>query len=290
MRAPLPLLLLALLLGGAPLAAAQQLTIPVTGAFEDVYVVAGRAVDSRGEPVAGAQLTVELAQEGVRAAPLKATTSCKGDFITSFSLKAPTAQGRVSVTVHARDGGTDGRATGSFDPFFRRTDLVVQLKEPWAYRCAPKDDVWPVAVSVTGRVVNRTEPYEKAGVTYEARPYPGPLRLRYVDGNGTLHCPPPGANAPPGTCDFLAIDERGDFRYTFTFPAPVDANGTVTVLVGETPHSLKVDPLTRQAVLLIEATGRGPPAPPAPAPGPGPLLVALAAAAAALLARRALRR
>jgi hypothetical protein len=283
-RALLPLVLAALL-GAIPVAAAQQLIQPITGSFEDVYLVAGRVVDARGEPAAGAQLTVELSQPGVRAAPLKAVANCKGDFITSFTLRAPTPQGSVAVTAHGRDGVPDAKATARFDPFFRRNDLDLRLEGPWEYRCSGADDVWPLAVSVTGRIVNRTDPREREGATYEAEPYRGQARLRFTDANGTTHCPP-AANAPPGVCDFLYVDERGDFRYTFTFPGNVEASGTMTVLLGNQSFAAQVDPLMRQAVLLVEATGRGAPAPPANAPGPGVLPLALAALAAALLARR----
>jgi hypothetical protein len=284
-RALLPSLALAALLAGAAPLASAQLVQPVTGAFEDVYLVTGRVVDSRGEPVAGADLTVGLSQTGVRAAPLRAVTNCKGDFITSFNLRAPTVEGSVSVTVRGRDGVPDASATARFDPFFRRNDLVVRLEGPSDYRCAPSDDVWPIAVSVTGRVVNRTDPRERDGVTYESEPFRGQVRLRFVDANGTTHCPP-AANAPPGVCDFLYVDERGDFRYTFTFPGPVDANGTMALVVGNKTYPAQVDPLTRQAVLLVETTGRGAPVPASPAPGPGLLPLALAVLGAALLARR----
>ena len=282
-------LLLALALLLAAPAASAQLVQPVQGAFEDVYVVAGRVVDERGYPVAGAELTVELAQPGIRAAPLKAPTNCKGDFITSFNLKAPTTKGSVTVTVKGRDGVPDAKATERFDPFFRRTDMVIQIAGVSDYRCAPNEDVWPIAVSVTGRIVNRTDPREVDGVTYEAVPYAGQARLRYTDANGTTHCPP-AANAPPGACDFLRVDERGDFRYTFTFPEPVDANGTMAVVIGDVAHAGKVDWLTRQAVLHVEATGRGAPVAATETPGPAPVLVALAAVGAALLSRRLARR
>lgn len=288
MRALLPLALAALL-GLAPVVAAQQLTQPVTGAFEDVYLVSGRVLDSRGEPAAGAELIVELSQPGIRAAPLKATANCKGDFITSFTLRAPTSQGSVTVTARGRDGVPDAKASATFDPFFRRNDLVVRLEGPWEYRCTGADDVWPLAVSVTGRIVNRTEPHERDGVTYGSEAFHGIVRLRFTDRNGTTHCPP-AANAPPGVCDFLYVDERGDFRYTFTFPSPIEANGTMALLIGNQSFPAPVDPFTRQAVILAEATGRGPPAPSAPAPGPGPLPLALAALATALLARRLVRR
>lgn len=286
MRAPLPALLLLLALAGP--AAAQTLVSPLEGAFTDVYVVAGRVVDSRGEPAAGATLSVTLDQRGVRAAPLQATTNCKGDFITSFTLRNPTREGTVSVAVQGRDASGEGANTTRLDPFFRRSDLAVRLPGPWEYRCDAQQDVWPISVTVAGRVVNRTQPYERNGTTYEAEPYGGVGRLRYTDAAGVTRCPP-AANAP-GTdaCDFMYFDERGDYRYTFTYSAPVEAKGSVTILLGNETFTVPVDPVLRLATFAVEATGRGPPPPAAEAPGPAPLLVLLAATGAALLARRRL--
>lgn len=279
-------LLLVLLL---PMAGAQTLVQPVRGAFTDVYLVTGRAVDANGGPVAGAEMTIELVQPGVRAAPLQATTNCRGDFITSFTLKGVSRQGHAKLTLEGRDGVPNATARADFDPFHRRSDVVVRLDGVWNYRCP--DDVWASSVTITGRVVNRTEPYQKDGVTYESIPYEARhARLRYEDADGAVHCPLP-PNAPPGTCDFLGIDERGDFRYTFVFQDPVEAKGRMHVVVADKDHVAEVDPVTRQAVLFIEATGRGAPAPPAPSPtpGPAPLVLALAVVAAALLARRLVR-
>ena len=288
MRAPTLLLALLALPALLPGAGAQTPIQPVTGAYEDVYVVMGRAVDSRGEPASGAELTLTLSQPGVRAEPLRATANCKGDFITSFNLRKATAEGSVTITLHGRGNASGATVTERFDPFFRRTDALVRLPGPWEYRCSEKEDVWPVALTVTGRIVNRTDPWEKDGVTYDGRPYSGQARLRFLAPDGTVSCPPP-ANGAPGVCDFLYVDERGDFRYTFTFGGPVEAKGTMTVTLGGQTWSADVDPVTRQAVLLIEATGRGVPVPPAETPGPGPLLLAFAAVAAALLARRRAR-
>lgn len=280
------LLLLVLL----PAAAAQPTLVqPIRGAFTDVYLITGRAVDANGGPVAGADLTIELVQQGVRAAPLQATTNCRGDFITSFTLKAVSHKGYARLTLEGRDGVPNATARADFDPFHRRTDAVVRLEGPWNYRCP--EDVWNSSVTITGRIVNRTQPYERDGVTYESEPYGARQgRMRYEDGGGSIHCAPP-PNGPPTACDFLAIDERGDFRYTFVFQDAVEAKGRMRVVLGDKEHVAEVDPVTRQAVLFIEATGQGaPPAPtPANTPGPAPLLLVLAAAAAALVARRALR-
>lgn len=271
----------------APEAEAQTLVSPVRGAFTEVYVIAGRAIDSRGEPAAGAQLVVDLKQQGVRAEPLQATANCKGDFITSFTLRDVRASGSATVTVKGRDGSADGKATTSFDPFFRRSDVVVTLPGPWNYRCDEGQDVWPISLSVTGRIVNRTERYQDGVVSYDAKPFTGVARLRFVI-NGTLTCPP-SATGPPGSCDYLHIDERGDFRYTFTFDRAVPPTGTMAVVIEDQVFSGEVDPKTRQAVLLIEATGQGRPAEDAPTPGPGALPV-LACVALAALATRARRR
>lgn len=282
-----PFVLLALLAMGAT-ATAQTPIEPVRGAFTDVYVITGRAVDARGEPVAGADLVVELDQPGVRAAPLHATTNCKGDFITSFDLRNVTSRGKVTLTLRGRDGVADATTTQALDPFFRRTDAILTLPGEWTYRCAPKEDVWPIALSVAGRIVNRTDPYEEKGATFHARPWDGQARLRFTDADGEVSCPP-AQNAPPGVCDFLLVDERGDFRYTFTFDRPVPANGTMHVVLGDDVHSLPVDPATRLATFRIEATGRGAPPVGGDAPGPAFALLVLATLGAAL-ARRRLRR
>lgn len=284
---PLAAAALVALLVLVPGAGAQTLVQPVTGAFTDVYVITGRAVDSRGEPAAGADLTIEIQQPGIRASPLRATANCKGDFITSFNLRDASPRGSVTVTLHGVEGIPDAKASEPFDPFFRRNDVVVQLQGHWNYRCEEKDDVWASALSVTGRIVNRTDAYRDDNVTYHAVPYKGLARLRYEDPQGNQQCPPV-PNGPPDACDFLRIDERGDFRYTFVFLDPTEAKGRMHVILDDHIYSAEVDPLTRQAVLAIEATGRGAPRDETPL-DVLPLLAA-GAALAALLARRARRR
>lgn len=277
------LLLVALL----PVAAAQTLTQPIEGDYDEVYVVAGRAIDSNGEPVAGGRLTVELDMPGVQAAPVSASANCKGDFITYFTLRRVDARGSVSVTLQGDNGSATQRA--SLDPFFRRSDLVVELGEPWGRRCDAKQDVWEISASVAARVLNRTEPYEVEGVAYEARPYDGFLRLRWRMPDGSLVCPPL-PNGPPDACQPFKPDERGDIRYTFTMDRELEAGGTMTLVLEDgRGFNLTVDPRTRLATGLLEASGQGAPPPVRATPAPGaPALLALVALV--VVARRLLPR
>ncbi|HWH08712.1 MAG TPA: hypothetical protein VNX21_05890, partial [Candidatus Thermoplasmatota archaeon] len=158
----------------APVASAQTLVSPIEGSFTEVYVVAGRAIDALGAPAARAEVVVELDQEGVRAAPLRAATDCFGTYVTSFTLKDAKAEGKVKVTLKGR-GAPDAVATAALDPFHRRTDLNVRYEGQWEGGCGDTA-LWDSRVTVTGRLVNRTDPYEENGVTYHARPYAGPLR------------------------------------------------------------------------------------------------------------------
>lgn len=282
MLRPLPLVLLGVLL--LPLAQAQTFSNPIEGAYADVYVVTGRIVDSEGNPAAGAELLVELSQRGVDAKPLRARANCYGDYITAFNLKAPEATGSVRVTVKGKDGGEDVSASVKLDPFYRRSDQNVRIPYRWEYVCTEEKSFWPGRISVTGRVVNRTEPYDHEGTTLHAKPGVGYVRVRFIDSLGRTFCPPA---QDPSQCQPIPIDERGDFRYSFTFSETIDPKGSIEILFGEKRWNQTIDADFRIATHKIELSGQGPPqTKPTPPAAFLPALAVVALAALALRRRR----
>jgi hypothetical protein len=284
------LLILALLVAGAllaPAAEAQTQVNPVIGEYGDSYLVAGRVVDGAGRPVAGGTLLVEVEQRGAQAKPFRAAISCFGDFIFTLEIKALDTTGRVHLTLDGAPGGVANVThTVSFDPFFRRSDVTMVAPGTWGLECPDQAQHWPGRVTVAGRVVNRTEPYEVDGTELHARPYVGYVRVRYYDETGALHCPP---SQRGGTaCDFIPTDTRGDFRYSFVFPGEKAALGRMEVAIGNDTYEATVDPTHRIAVLYIEATGQGAPEP--KRTPPAPLGLVLGAIAAVALVRNVLVR
>lgn len=278
----------AILLAGlllAPVASAQTRANPVQGAYTDIYLISGRAVDADGDPVAGGELTITLEQPGVTAEPLRAVANCKGDFITYFTLRHVEPTGKARIRLAGPDGAEGAETTVGFDPFFRRSDATLRLPGDWGSRCTGAQDVWDVSLSVAARILNRTDEYLLGSEAYHAKPYTGIIRLRYETPDGQVMCPPL-PNGPPDACETFVADERGDFRYTFTLDSPIEAGGKMSILLDEGTHNATVDPVTRIAVMHVEASGRGPPAPVVESPG-APLGAILAGAlAAALVARR----
>lgn len=272
-----------------PLAAAQTLINPVKGEYTEVYIIAGRAIDAVGRPAAGATIVVELEQKGIRAEPLEAKADCFGVFITFFDLKEVRGDGAVKLTLKGRAGGPDATASAPLDHFYRRTDMTVRYEGQWDSTCPTQTPFYPNRVSVTGRIVNRTEPYQRNDVTYHAKPYDGNVRFRYWDSPTRFTCPP--APADPTLCDPDAgtVDERGDFKYSWVFDDQfeVPEGAKVEVLAGGKSYNFTVDREWRVAAARIEATGRGP----APLESPGIPLAALISvvALAALLWRRTRR-
>lgn len=271
------LLALALVLLAAPVVGAQTTASPIQGAYHEVYVISGRALDSAGDPVAGGRLTIEIVQDGVTAAPLQATANCKGDFITSFTLRYVDPKGKANIVLKAPEGGNDAKATVSFDPFFRRSDTVLRLDTPWNAQCAPEQDVFDVSASMAVRLLNRTLPYQEGEYTFEARPYTGFVRLRYETADGEVLCPPHPQSEDPNQCELFVVDERGDMRYTFTLDQPFPAGGRVQVILQDNKtFDVPIDPVTRIGVRYFEVSGQGPPERnESPAPAFAVLLVAL---------------
>lgn len=282
----LALLALGLLL--LPLAEAQTALNPIEGRYQDVYVIAGRALDANANPVAGGRLTITLHQAGVTAQPLEAVANCKGDFITYFTLKRVDPAGMVKVVVKG-EGESTGEITAQLDPFFRRSDVVVRLPTAWNNRCDEKQDVFPVSVSMTARLLTRVDPYKLDERDYHARPYEGRIRLRYITEAGQPVCPPL-PNGPPDACETFVPDERGDVRYSFTLDRPFPATGEVQVILEDNrTFTAAVDPVSRLATFHLETTGQGAPAiKEAPLPPLG--LVAVALVGAAIASRRLLPR
>lgn len=253
------LLVLIALAVAAPVAAQTALS-PIEGAYEEVYVIAGRALDANGNPTPQALLVIELEQEGVRAAPLRAAANCKGDFITAFSpFRHVDPNGKARITLVAPPGGTNVTTTVPLDPFYRRSDATLQLGEAWPYDCSREADVWDVSASVSVRLLNRTDPYERDGEAFHARPYTGFVRLRYETPAGNVVCPPHPQSGNPNECEIFSVDARGDLRYTFTLDAPFSAGGRVDVILQDnTTLDVPIDPATRLGVKYFEITGRGP--------------------------------
>ncbi|HVM44675.1 MAG TPA: hypothetical protein VM582_01970 [Candidatus Thermoplasmatota archaeon] len=285
MRALLPLAILLLAAGPA---LAQTIAHPITGDYEDVYVVAGRALDARGEPVRGGIVMVELEQKGVQAEPLRAGINCKGDFLVSFNLRQVDPRAKVKATVLGRSGEPSASSTVSLDPFYRRSNLIVTIGEEWRQACVREADVWDVSASLSARLLNRTEPYMRDGETFHARPYTGVIRLRYEAPDGHTICPPHPQDETPGACETFLPDERGDLRYTFTLDQPFRAGGRIEILLQEGGSVVAhIDPATRIAFANYEITGRGPPPELYDTPGPAFLaLLALLALTALVLPRR----
>lgn len=276
-------LLAALLL--SPFAQAQgTLSNPVQGKYADVYIISGRIIDALGQPVVGGELTVELDQKGISAKPLSAKSDCFGVFITYFDLKHVDAAGVARITLKGTGGGPDAHATVGLDPFWRRSDANITYEGQWPSVCSDQTPLFPQRVSVSGRILNRTESYQVGSETFNARPAAGHLRLRYWPTDQSFECPPA---EQPGYCDPVSIDERGDFRYSWVAPAPRNATGHVEVIwANNASANFTVDPAFRYALAFIETSGRGPPPLPKPAPGTEPMLVLAAVAGLALLARK----
>ena len=257
---------------------------PVVGSYGDIYVVAGRVVDGVGGPVVGANLTLEVSQKNTRATPLLAKTDCFGLFITYFDLKQVDPDGTVTVTVQHHGDAPDAKATANFDPFYRRSDVLVRYQGRWDSTCPDQSPLFPARLTIQGRVVNRTDPYTRNGTTYDAVPYSGHAALRWTDEKGRVEC----ATGPDQeNCSAVPIDERGDFIYSWVFGEPVNATGTMTVLIGDKSWNFTVDPLYRAAIARVELTGRGAPTYAAkPAPAPAFASAIAAAALAAIVLRR----
>lgn len=262
-------------------ALAQTTAAPIKGKYEDVYVIAGRAIDSNGRPVAGGILTIELVQEGVKAEPLRAAANCKGDFITSFNLRHVDPKGKAIITVYEPEGKAAGSTTVSLDPFYRRSDGIVRYAGTWGNECTKETVVWDVSASLSARLLNRTnETYTVEGETFHARPYTGIIKLRYEAPGGNSVCPPHPQDQTPGACETFSVDERGDMRYTFTLDQPFPAGGTVELrlfhtqqaFVSDEPDVIErvpIDTVSRIGVKMIEVSGQGPPAGIYDTPGAG---------------------
>lgn len=287
------------LLAPLPTASAQTFTQPLCSpppgvskssycTYDQHYLVLGRIVDSNGDPARGARLRVEIAQPGTTDAAGRApfqdgVANCKGDFEFSFQgLRQVIASGRVKVTVLGADGHDNATFEQPLDAFWRRNDLTPKLDYVWPFDCTQAGDPeWNIQLSVKGRIVNRTEPYEVAGATYHARTEGSQLLgLTWWDASGVPFCPPDGR----GGCQPIPTDELGNFKYTWTFERPIEPGGHVAVrlLDGQT-FNASVDPTTRLALHQIEPSGKG--AHRDETPGPAVLLV-LGALALAALARR----
>lgn len=278
-------LLLALVLGAVlsiPSAVAQgTVTQPIQGAYPDVYIVSGRAIDVLGDPVVGGDVTIELSAPGVTTRPLDATTNCYGDYITYFDLRHVDPKAIVKLTLHGLNGGPDANAAAGLDPFWRRTDVNLTYQGQWSTGgCPGQTNLWGQRVTITGRLLNRTTPYVVAGESYQAIPYLGQIRVRYWPDANTSLCPP---SDQPGLCDPVNVDRRGDFRYSWIAPKPIDATGRVQIVWGNSSANATVDPKLRYALAMIEGTGQGPPPRVANAPAPQ-LAATLAVVAASALA------
>lgn len=289
MRIALVLVALVFLLAPAlvPIASAQTHAVPITGRYEDVYVIIGRALDSRGLPVSGGRLTVELEQEGVTAKPLVAAANCKGDFITAFDLRQVDPKGRAKITLDGPAGTPPVSTTVALDPFFRRSDAILRLDVPWGNECASETNVWPVSASLSVRLLNRTDPYSAHDMEFHARPYTGVVKLRFQAPDGNTICPPHPQSQTPGECETFLVDDRGDLRYTFTLDQQFPAGGIIDILLHEGGSiSVPIDTTSRMGFGRFEVTGQGPPDGIYDTPGASVLLVLAGAFVAAMAISR----
>ncbi len=275
-------LLFAFLLVASP-ALGQTLTNPISGSFEDIYIVAGRVIDGKGMPTPGARIVVELDQSGSRLKPFLVGTNCFGDFIATLDIRDVSSDGRVKLRLQGAAGGvSEVTQTIKLDPYLRRSDVVLQAEGEWTKECTDQQTAyWPVRVSVTGRVVNRSSPYTRNGTEYHSVPYQGPIGVTFWDTTGTPHCPP----ATTGGCEVVFTDVRGDFRYSFTFNGPRPAAGHMNLETATGSWNATVDSVARIASFGVDISGRGPPPQNTPLPGLGLALIAIALSALAFKSR-----
>lgn len=278
------LLVLVILAIAAP-AFAQTAAVPIAGKYSEVYVIAGRAIDSKGMPLSGANVVIELDQRGVEAPPLRAAANCKGDFITSFNLLHVDPKGKARVTLLNDDDTRGASTTVALDPFYRRSDAVLRHPGEWQSECKNEVNVWAVSASVSVRLLNRTDPYKIGAHEFHAVPYTGIVRMRYETPDGNTICPP----HPQSTeiCELFTADVRGDMRYTFTLDQEFEAGGTVDLILQDNSTvQIPVDPKTRLGVKYFELTGRGVPPELYETPGVGVLAPLALFALLAILRRR----
>ena len=247
--------ILALALAPSP-AAAQTLAAPIQGNYDEVYVIAGRAIDKDGFPLSGGNVTIEIPG----AAPLRAGLNCKGDFLASFPIRHVEADQVGRVRLHALTEGDDDVAEFKLDPFYRRNDVTLRLDGAWMKVCAREQNVWDVSASIAIRVLNRTEPYQAGGETFHARPYAGLVDLYFEAPGGNRVCAPHPQIQREGVCERFIPDVRGDVRYTFTLDQPFPGGGRIEVTYADNKTLfLDVDAETRIVTSYLEVSGRGAP-------------------------------
>ncbi|GEM_PF-3887641 len=273
------LALLALL---APLAAAQERINPIQGAYGEVYVIAGRALDADGNPIVRGTVTASLDSPGVQATPLSIGTDCYGTFFGYYTLHAVNPKGSITVAIKGPDG--EGSQSKGLDPFFRRSDFLLRYPGHTQGACPDAQPTpWGSRATVSGRLLERVPSYDPGTGSLDARPFQGYVRLALVLKDGSRFCPPSQQGAT--LCEPIPVDERGDFRYSWTFNDAFNATGHVEVVAGNRTFNETLDPVYRIAWADEETTGQGPPA---PAPTPLPPVLALAAVAVAAFAARRL--
>lgn len=272
--------------------AQSTISNPVEGAYEDIYVVTGRIVDETGFPAANANIVIRIDQQGVKAEPLIAKTECYGTFIAYFKIHEVRRDGKLRIGVFDPDGNSTGATVVNMDPFYRRSDVNVKLDKAWPGGCPEAIDVWEKRVTATGRILTRTDRYDKDGAVLDARPYNESIRIRFWDTATHYYCPP--SLEDPTGCNPLSgqTDERGDFRYSWTIDRVVNLTAASKLEVilhanttSEKSYNFTVDPTFRLAVAHVEASGKGAPKP-TPAPGVAALLGAAALVALAAAGRR----
>jgi hypothetical protein len=283
-RLPVALVLLALL---APSVAAQELIQPITGSYGTTYVIAGRVIDKDGNPLVRGSVVASLEAPGVRAQPLTIGTDCYGTFLGYYTLREVNPSGQITVKVDGPSGSVE--QTKALDPFFRRSDFLLRALAVSNGVCTDRGaTAWDARVSVSGRLLERKDPYDDNGLSLDARPATGYVRLALVLDDGRRFCPPSDKGAD--LCEPIGLDERGDFRYSWTFSDSLNATGHVEVAVGSRPPlNATVDPAFRMAWADFETTGRGAPLVVAKTPMP-PAFALAALVVAALAARRLLPR
>jgi hypothetical protein len=228
---------------------------PPQGEFTDVYFVAGRVVSEDGRPVNHALIEVVVTGvRGVRVEPVTVQSDCHGDFGAVFNaLGAMEGRPKVTARLQAEPDRnvTAAEETQDADTFHRRNNFVFENPGEWERGCGDVHTYWDTRVTAWGRVVEGVPGYEENGETFHARAVEGKQVNLSVTTDGRTHGPPRGS--PP-----TVTDERGDFKYSFTFGRALDS-GTLHLNVGGEWQNATIDPVTRIAFFNVNV-GDDPPA------------------------------
>ncbi|HVL49435.1 MAG TPA: hypothetical protein VM889_12820 [Candidatus Thermoplasmatota archaeon] len=270
MRFLLPLLVVALV--ALPLASAQTIVRPPSGAWHDLYFVSGRVVDAQGLPAVNQKAVISFDVAGATVKPLTTTITCAGDFTATFPIRDVRRGGTVTLEIDGQ------RITQKVDTHLRRTDFEVELGRRVDNQCSQIFDVWHARFTVTGRVIESVAGHDVNGTRYFARPLPQRLM-------GVVILFPDGVNRPAP--EPIVTNEYGDYKYSFTFHDNFTI-AKVVITIADKKYESFIDNRTRIAVANFDL---GDPSLDRSAiPMPGAALAGLALALAVGLGGRRARR